>query len=65
MKARFVEQEEEKFRIDKEGILRYEGRIWVPAVQDLKEEILHETHNSRYAIHLGNTKMYRDLRQHF
>ena len=65
MKAKLVEQEEEKFRIDKEGILRYEGRIWVPAAQDLKEEILHEAHHSRYAIHPGSMKMYRDLCQHF
>ena len=65
MKVKLVEKEEETFKIDKEGIVRYEGRIWVAAVQDLKEEILHEAHHLRYVIHPRSTKMYRDLRQHF
>lgn len=39
--------------------------LCVPNVIELKEEILRETHSSGYSVHLGNTKMYQDLRQCF
>ena len=34
-------------------------------VDDLIQTILTEAHSSRYSIHAGATKMYRDLKQHF
>ena len=34
----------------------------VPQLTDLREEILREFHFSRFAVHLGGTKMYQDLR---
>ena len=34
----------------------------VPQLTDLREEILKEFHYSRFAVHLGGTKMYRDFR---
>ena len=54
-----------KYNLDKEGLLRFEGRIWVPNNSELKEEIMCEAHSSRYLIHSGSTKMYQDLRQNF
>ena len=54
-----------KFRIDTDGIIRYENRIWIPLDQALKDEILNEAHNSKFAIHLGSTKMFKDLSRHF
>ena len=41
--------------------LRYRGRVLVPQLTDLREEILKDFHCSRFAVHLGGTKMYRDL----
>jgi IS30 family transposase len=35
----------------------------VPQDQDLKKEILDEAHLSKFTIHPGSTKMYRDLRE--
>ena len=32
-------------------------------MSELKNEILHDAHNSRYLIHPGSTKMYQDLKQ--
>ena len=32
---------------------------------DLREEILKEFHCSRFEVHLGGTKMYRDLRRQY
>ncbi|KAH0689070.1 hypothetical protein KY289_016428 [Solanum tuberosum] len=46
-----------------DGVLRYQGRLCVPNVDELRQHILAEAHNSRYSIHPGATKMYRDLRE--
>ncbi|XP_070049600.1 uncharacterized protein [Nicotiana tomentosiformis] len=51
--------------IGKDGVLRLQGRLCVPNVDVLREKILEEAHSSRYSIHSGTTKMYRDLRQHY
>ncbi|KAL8113420.1 hypothetical protein AgCh_020651 [Apium graveolens] len=51
-------------RVDK-GIMRYSYRIWVPNVQEHKDEILDESHSSRYSFHPGSTKMYRDLKEYY
>ena len=45
------------------GVLRYQGRLCVPDVGELRQNILAEAHNSRYSIHPGATKMDRDLRE--
>jgi hypothetical protein len=47
---------------DDQGVLWYKGRICVPNVNDLKDKILHEAHESTYSIHLGGNKMYHDLK---
>ncbi|XP_070020369.1 uncharacterized protein [Nicotiana sylvestris] len=51
--------------IGEDGVLRLKGRLCVPNVDGLRERILEEEHSSRYSIHPGATKMYRDLRQHY
>ncbi|KAL8103729.1 hypothetical protein AgCh_028072 [Apium graveolens] len=50
---------------DEQGILRFSSRTWIPHVPELKNEILQEARNSRFSIHPGSTKMYRDLKQNF
>ena len=45
--------------------MRYQGRLCVPNVDDLRNQILEEAHGSRYFIHSGFTKMYHDLREVF
>ena len=37
----------------------------VPQWTDLKDEILREFHCSRFVVHPGGTKMYRDLRRQY
>ena len=39
------------------------GRLCVPDLGELRQHILVEAHNSRYSIHPGSTKMYRNLRK--
>ena len=46
-----------------DGVLRYQGRLCVPDVGELRQHILSKTHNSRYSIHTGSTKMYRNLQE--
>ena len=48
-----------------DGSLRYRGRVVVPQLTDLREEILREFHYSRFAVHPGGTKMYQDLRRQY
>ena len=46
-------------------MLRYQGRLCVPSVDDLKKWILEESHGSCYSINPDFTKMYQDLREMF
>ena len=47
-------------------VFRYRGRVVVPQLTDLREEILREFQCSRFSVHQGGTKMYRDLcRQYY
>ena len=57
--------EAKEAQIYEEGVLRIKGRVCVPRVDELIDTILTEAHSSRYSIHPGATKMYRDLKQHF
>ena len=51
------------FNLSSEGILRFRNRIVVPNDENLRKEILEETHRSKYTIHPGSNKMYQDLRR--
>ena len=52
-------------RIDDVGVIRHGDRLWVPAEEGLRKEIMKEAHPSTYSVHPGSTKMYKDLKQHF
>ena len=34
-------------------------------IQELRKHILFEAHETRYSVHPGAIKMYKDLREHF
>ena len=44
-----------------DGSLWYRGRVVVPQLTHLREEILREFHYSRFVMHPGGMKMYQDL----
>ncbi|XP_070031873.1 uncharacterized protein [Nicotiana tomentosiformis] len=50
------------FALDENGVMRLDGRLCVPIVEDLRRAIMVEAHSSRYSIYPGSTKMYHDLR---
>ncbi|GJX35654.1 putative reverse transcriptase domain-containing protein [Tanacetum coccineum] len=39
------------------------GRSWLPYYGDLRSLIMHESHKSKYSIHLGSEKMYQDMKK--
>ena len=47
------------------GGLRYRGRIVVPRMAYLREEILREFHCSLFAVHPHGTKMYHNLHRKY
>ena len=50
------------FVIDSEGTLRLGTRLCILDVDELRKEIMEETHFSAYSIHPSSTKMYHDLK---
>lgn len=54
--------EDEDFRVDENGILKFWDRVCVP---DLKKTILEEIHRSGLSVHPGANKMYEDLKKMF
>lgn len=51
----------EEFRVSEVEILKFNGRIYVPAFEEVRPEIFKEAHQSSYTIHPGITKMYQNL----
>jgi hypothetical protein len=62
IKRNVTEEKSPGFTEDDEGVLWYKGRICVSNVKELKDNILHEAHESTYSIHPGGNKMYHDLK---
>ena len=44
-----------------DSTLQYKGRVAIPQLADLREEILMEFHCSPFTVHPGDTKIYHDL----
>lgn len=51
------------FVVQEDGALRFQGRLCVCSVNDLKRRIMEEAHTTPYSIHPGGNKMYKDLLQ--
>ncbi|KAI3773280.1 hypothetical protein L1987_47805 [Smallanthus sonchifolius] len=46
-------------------ILRMNKRIWIPIYVNIREKILEEAHKSKYTMHPGNDKMYKNLKANY
>ena len=53
----------ESFALGGDYIIKYQDRLCVPYMDDLRTRIIAEAHGSRYSVHPGSTKMYHDLKQ--
>jgi hypothetical protein len=56
---------DEKLESKSDGAKYFMNRIWVPITGDLRGLILDEAHKSKYSIHPGSDKMYKDLREFY
>ncbi|GJZ07997.1 reverse transcriptase domain-containing protein [Tanacetum coccineum] len=45
-----------------DGTLCLDNRSWLPCYGDTRSLIMHESHKSKYSIHLGSDKMYHDMK---
>ncbi|GJT40298.1 putative reverse transcriptase domain-containing protein [Tanacetum coccineum] len=62
--AKFPEAiREQKLEPRADGTLCLNGRSWLPCYGDLRTVIMHESHKSKYSIHLGSDKMYQDMKK--
>ncbi|XP_050902445.1 uncharacterized protein LOC127135869 [Lathyrus oleraceus] len=59
------QSEDEDFKVDENGILKFRNRVCVPGVSELKKTILEESHKSNLSIYPEATKMYQDLNKTF
>ena len=42
-----------------------DGRLCIPSNDELMKQILTKAHDTPYEVHLGATKMYQGLKEHF
>ena len=45
--------------------LWFRGRLCVPDHDRIREELLEECHHSKFSIHPGSNKMYKDMKQQY
>nr|GEW97023.1 reverse transcriptase domain-containing protein [Tanacetum cinerariifolium] len=52
-----------KLKSRADGTLCLNNRSWISCFGDLRALIMHESHKSKYSIHLGLDKMFKDLKK--
>ena len=65
IRKKVEEGEQSDFAIRDDGALVIGSRLCVPAIEELKRQILEEAHSSAHAMHPGSTKMYRTLKKYY
>ena len=63
LKKSILSKLNESFSDWRDCVLRYQGRLCVTDVEDLRKQILEEAHGPYYSIHPGATKIYHDHRE--
>jgi len=56
---------DDRYSVDGRGWLKTYGRLYVPILEDILEEVLLESHCSRMTIHPRGDKMYRNMKRVF
>ncbi|XP_075479269.1 uncharacterized protein LOC142520154 [Primulina tabacum] len=65
LKEQVREGKSQDHQIDDEGILWMKRRPCLPDSDNLRQEIMAEAHKSKFSVHQGSTKMYRDIKSNF
>ncbi|GJU16902.1 putative reverse transcriptase domain-containing protein [Tanacetum coccineum] len=63
IKAENLRGMDKAFEIRPDGTRCIKNRSWLPLFGNLRDLIMHESHKSKYSIHLGSDKMYQDLKK--
>ncbi|GKA42437.1 putative reverse transcriptase domain-containing protein [Tanacetum coccineum] len=63
IKAENLRGMDKSFEIRPDGTHCIKNRSWLPLFGNLRDLIMHESHKSKYSIHLGSNKMYQDLKK--
>ncbi|XP_071704913.1 uncharacterized protein [Rutidosis leptorrhynchoides] len=58
-----IQGQTESIVLGMHGLLCFQGHVWVTKLGDHCTVLLDEAHNSKYSIHPGAMKMYRDLKK--
>ncbi|KAF8045332.1 hypothetical protein N665_5167s0001 [Sinapis alba] len=54
-----------EYQVARDGTILVHGRIRVPNVRELKEEIMGQSHKSKFSMHPGLNKMYKDIKRYY
>ncbi|KAK6158643.1 hypothetical protein DH2020_005957 [Rehmannia glutinosa] len=65
LKEKILKGEGLEFSVHEDGIIRFRNRVCVPSDELIRSRILAEAHRSKYTIHPGGNKMYKDLKRYF
>ncbi|XP_075480669.1 uncharacterized protein LOC142521336 [Primulina tabacum] len=65
LKEQVREGKSQDHQIDDKGILWMKRRPCLPDSDNLRQEIMAEAHKSKFSVHQGSTKMYRDIKSNF
>ncbi|GKF83470.1 putative reverse transcriptase domain-containing protein, partial [Tanacetum coccineum] len=63
LKAENLRGMNKAFEIRPDGTRCIKNQSWLPLFGGLRDLIMHESHKSKYSIHLGSDKMYQDLKK--
>jgi len=65
IKVRVTKGMETSFQMLSDELIAMGRQIYLPEDKTLKDEVLREAYEYRFATHLGSTKMYRDLKEYY
>jgi hypothetical protein len=63
--GRQLDPKYEGYNLEADGLLRYQGRMYIPKGGDIQSIILKEVHREFYCVHPGVKKMYADMKKIF
>ena len=63
--VRLLAEGGESYTVSSDGGLRFNGRLVVPEGEELRHEVMAESHGSRFAVHPGGDKMYQAMRRQY
>jgi hypothetical protein len=63
--GRRLDPKYEGYSLEADGLLRYQGRMYIPENGDIQSIILKESHRGLYSAHPGVKKMYANMRKLF